>query len=82
MKKYIVLELFADVQDGYRNYEPGDSYPRAGYEPSEERIEELSTDTNRRGRPVIKVVEEKPPVVEEKVEEPPKASPKKTSKKK
>ena len=62
--KHVVLEMFGDAQDSNRTYMPGDFYPVVGLEPTAERIEELSTDKNRRGRPVIKAIEEAPVVIE------------------
>ena len=47
------LEYFTDLLDGKYVYNVGDVYPREGYTPSPERIEELSTDKNVRKRPVI-----------------------------
>ena len=47
------LEYFTDLLDGEYAYNVGDVYPREGYTPSPERIEELSTDKNVRNRPVI-----------------------------
>lgn len=67
--KYVVLEMFGDAEDSSRTYMPGDIYPIVGVEPTEERIKELSTDANKRGRPVIKAMDEEPVVVAE-VEEP------------
>ena len=52
--KYEVLEYFEDKQDNRRKYFPGDAYPRRGLKPTAERLEELSTDRNRRGVPLIK----------------------------
>lgn len=63
--KYVVLEMFGDAEDSNRTYMPGDIYPIVGLEVSEERIKELSTDANRRGRPVIKALEEEPVEVAE-----------------
>ena len=59
---YTVLEGFFDLQDArpcgvlshvYHEYRAGDNYPRAGYEPTPERIQELLSDTNARGRALI-----------------------------
>lgn len=55
--KYIAVEYFTDLQDNEYAYKAGDVYPRKGYTPSPERIEELSTDKNVRKRPVIAVDE-------------------------
>lgn len=48
-----VLEYFTDNQDNSFAYNVGDTYPRKGYTPSPERVEELSSDKNLRKRPVI-----------------------------
>lgn len=45
--RYIVINHFTDLQDNNRKYKEGDIYPREGYEPSAERIDELSTDKNK-----------------------------------
>ena len=59
---YTVLEGFYDLQDArpcgllahvYHEYNVGDAYPRDGYEPTAERIRELSTDDNARGHALI-----------------------------
>ena len=51
--KYKVLEYFTDLQDNNYAYHVGDTYPREGYTPTKERIEELASDKNIRKRPVI-----------------------------
>lgn len=61
--------LFTDLQDNGYRYNPGDIYPRVGYEPNESRINELLTCNNRRKKPMIEVVEDEP-VTEEPIEEP------------
>lgn len=53
-----VLSDFADLQDSNHVYRIGDVYPHDGYTPTEERVEELSTDKNRLHIPLIKIVEE------------------------
>lgn len=58
---YRVIEMFDDLQDykdtkdgrAYRRYEPGDSFPRKGLKPTEERIAELAGKDNVRGHAVI-----------------------------
>lgn len=54
--KYKVLEYFTDLKDNEYEYKAGDTYPREGYEPTPERIEELSTKKNVRKRPLIEVI--------------------------
>ncbi|PDY76949.1 hypothetical protein [Bacillus cereus] len=53
MAKYVVLEDFADLQDGDHVYRQGDHYPRKG-RAKKERAEELSGSENLRGEPLIK----------------------------
>lgn len=50
---YIVLMRFADLQDGNRVYEAGDTYPRPGIYVSPERLAELAGSDNRMGEPLI-----------------------------
>ena len=57
---YRAIEYFEDLADNRHAYEAGDVFPRDGMEVSDERIEELATDANRRGVPLIEKVEEKP----------------------
>lgn len=77
MKKFEVIKYFTDLQDNNRPYEVGDTYPRDGYEPSLERIAELSGNDNKQGVPLIKAVAERKkaaPQAEEDVEEKPKTT--------
>lgn len=71
--KYNVIVDFTDLQDNNFKYRAGDLFPRKGLSVSEERIEALTTNKNRRGFPVIKAinnsVEEPEEVAEEPVEE-------------
>ena len=53
---YTVLEYFTDLQDNNYAYKAGAEYPRKGYEPTKERIEELAGTGNVRKRPVITAV--------------------------
>ena len=55
---YITVIPFVDLQDNNHKYNIGDDYPRDGYTPTDERIEELSTEKNKRGEPLIKCVKE------------------------
>lgn len=52
-KKYLVIDSFKDAQDNKYQYRAGDTYPRSGLNPSDERIKELSTTNNRRGKVFI-----------------------------
>lgn len=56
---YKVIARFADLQDVSHIYEIGDTYPRKGLKPSKERIEELASDKNKIGIPLIKLEETK-----------------------
>jgi hypothetical protein len=57
--KYQVLHYFTDLQDKNKEYNEGEIFPRpANKKVSNERIEELSSDKNKQGRPVIKIIEE------------------------
>ena len=53
---YKALEYFTDNLDKGYAYNVGDVYPREGYTPTEERIEELAGTDNARRRPVIEAV--------------------------
>lgn len=53
---YIATEYFKDTADNGFVYHAGDTFPRAGKTVSEARLAELSSDGNRRGRPVIAAV--------------------------
>lgn len=65
---YVVKTMFFDLQDGNHRYQVGEGYPREGYKPSKARIEELASDKNKQGVPLIAEVKEE-------------EAPKKTSKK-
>ena len=53
-KRYIVIHDFKDLQDKGYVYLKGDKYPREGKQVSEERIQELMSDKNKIGNPLIK----------------------------
>ena len=65
---YKVIHFFHDLQDShttkdgtvYHAYNVGDTYPRDGYKPSEDRIKELSGRDNIRGIPLIEEQEKAP----------------------
>lgn len=67
---YKAIVDFVDLQDNHK-YHTGDIFPRMGYDPGEERIAELASAENKRGRVVIEEVPEKgaDKPVEEPVEE-------------
>lgn len=53
-KQYEVLVSFTDSEDGMAVYWAGkDKYPRAGYDPTDERVAYLQSCTNAMGKPVI-----------------------------
>lgn len=54
---YKVIEYFEDLQDNGRPYHVGDIFPREGLSVSVDRLTELSTNKNRRKKPLIKLVE-------------------------
>ena len=56
---YKAISYFKDMKDNMHSYNPGDVFPREGLSVSDERIAELSTENNRRGKPVIKLVKER-----------------------
>lgn len=60
---YEVIKMFTDLKDNNYRYEVGDSYPREGYKPTEERIRELSSYANKQHTALIKAVYE--PATEE-----------------
>lgn len=73
---YRVVKFFTDLKDNNHAYYPGDKFPRDGAIVSEQRCEELASEHNRRGMPLIeKIVEAKEPepVAETVAEEKPKA---------
>lgn len=55
---YKVIKSFQDLDDNKRLYEAGEPYPREGYEPTEERIQQLSTVNNNKRQVFIKKVGE------------------------
>lgn len=57
---YKVIEYFTDLQDGNREYNVNDPFPREGLTVSDERLVELCGSDNKQGKPLIKKVEKKP----------------------
>lgn len=63
---YKVVKAFHDLKDVkktksgnvYYEYNVGDTYPRKGLKPSEERIAELSGSNNLQKTPLIELIEE------------------------
>ena len=74
---YKVIKAFADLKDVkktksgniYFEYEVGDTYPRKGVSPTEDRIAELAGCDNKQGTPLIKQVEEEKPAEDKAAEE-------------
>lgn len=86
---YRVVKHFTDLQDNGYKYNEGDIYPREGYVPSDERIEMLSTASNRQKTVLIEAIPEVIPetesaetVEESAVEETAEEKPKRKSRKK
>ncbi len=50
---YKVIKYFTDLQDDNHPYNVGDDYPREGLKVTKERIAELSSSNNKRGKPLI-----------------------------
>jgi hypothetical protein len=65
LNMYKVLRRFTDLQDNRYLYQPGDEYPRAGLDVSEDRIDELSSSNNRRHVALIKFVPQEVDTAEE-----------------
>lgn len=66
---YKVIKSFTDMQDGNFAYQVGDEYPRKGMSVLQSRINELASDKNRQGVPLIAEI----PEVEEKPKKKPKS---------
>ena len=66
---YKVIKDFTDLQDNNFAYNVGDEYPRKGMSVLASRINELASNKNRRGEPLIVEVQEKKPKSAEKAEE-------------
>lgn len=72
---YRVIEYFEDLQNNGQPYNVGDVFPKGDKKVTEQRLNELATDKNRRHIPLIEKVEEP------KVEKPIKTANKKAVKK-
>lgn len=55
---YKVISYFTDLQDFNHPYKVGDEFPRLGLKVSNKRLEELASNKNKQGKPLIKKVEE------------------------
>lgn len=72
---YRAIEKFADLEDDKYIYDIGMIYPRKGYDPSEERVKELTGSENAVRKPVIEFFADPEPKQED-------SKPKKDKKKK
>ena len=50
---YRVIKRFIDLKDGNHAYSVGDTFPRNGVKIDAERLEELASERNRLGVPLI-----------------------------
>lgn len=66
---YKVIKYFTDLQDDNHPYNVGDDYPREGLKVTKERIEELSSDRNKRKAPLIEIATSQEETKEEPQEE-------------
>ena len=57
---YKVIKSFTDLQDNNYAYYVGDTFPHNGVDVGAERIEELASNKNRLGVPLIEEIKEKP----------------------
>lgn len=55
---YKVISYFTDLQDFNHPYKVGDDFPRLGLKVSDKRLEELASNKNKQGKPLIKKVKE------------------------
>lgn len=76
---YKVIKYFTDLQDNRHPYNVGDTFPRDGMKVTEKRLNELSSNKNKRGVALIEYEGEEK--VEEKPIEKPVRSPRKKNKK-
>lgn len=56
---YKVIYRFSDLQDFNHIYNVGDAFPRHGVKVKQSRIDELASNKNKIGKPLIKAVEKK-----------------------
>ena len=66
---YRVIHKFYDLKDNNHAYSVGDTFPHDGVDVDAERIEELASNKNRLGVPLIEEVAEKPKRTRKKKEE-------------
>jgi len=68
--EYKVVTAFMDLKDNNYGYQAGDTYPREGLEPTDERIKELESTGNKRRIPLIEREEEPETAAEPETAEP------------
>lgn len=56
---YEVIHFFTDLQDFDHPYHVGEIYPRDGLKVTSDRLEELSTNKNRQGKALIRIMKDK-----------------------
>lgn len=56
---YKVIHYFVDLQDSNHPYNVGDLFPRIGLDVTDARLKELSSASNKQGKPLIAKAEEK-----------------------
>lgn len=56
---YTVIHYFVDLQDSNHPYKVGDAFPRLGLVVTDARLKELSSASNKQGKPLIAKAEEK-----------------------
>ena len=66
---YKAIEFFTDLHDNNHPYNVGDIFPRSGFSVTAGRLAELAGRNNKRGNPVIQLVEEERPKASIKKEE-------------
>lgn len=55
---YVVIKYFTDIKDDNYAYHAGDIFPREGVVVRKRRINELASNKNKRGVPLIEYVED------------------------
>lgn len=58
VESYVVLSNFRDLEDGGKSYKTGEQFPKpANKKVSKKRLDELLSENNKVGRPVIKAAD-------------------------
>ena len=71
-----VIEAFSDRADNLHIYQPGDTYPRAGFVPDDKRVSELAGRGNAIGHSLIEAIEPPEQATKDKPKETIKRTPK------